>query len=82
MRGQLKSVGSLEEADVVIVEDSHSVTNNLFFDKVGYKRVSENGHTFPEDGVHFLVYANPRNRRQVERSVMTDENGVMQFDFR
>ena len=81
MRGQLKSVGTLEEARIVLVEDPHSATNNSFYDKAGYRTVLENGYTFPEERDHFLVSTNPRNRRHVERSVMTNKNGCLQFDL-
>ena len=82
MRGQLKSVGNLEEARLILVEDPHSTAKNTFYDKVGYEKVLENGYTFSEDRVHFLVSTNPRNSRQVVQSVMTNKHGFVQFDLK
>ena len=65
MRGSLKHVGTLEEAQTVLVEDPADTTKYIFYGKEEYKQVSVNGLILPEDRVHFLVSTNPRNRRQV-----------------
>ena len=76
LKEKLKSVRTFEEASIVIVEDPHSATKNVFYDKAGYQWALAKGQTFPEDRVHFMVSTNPRNSRQVERSVMTNNHGL------
>ena len=76
LKGKLKSVKTFEEASIIVVEDRHSKTNNMFYDKRGFEYALENGETFPEDRVHFLVSTNPRNRKLVERSVLTNNHGL------
>ena len=67
-KGKLKSVTTLEEAHMIIVEDGQSETKTLFIDKDMYVRALEEGYTFPEDKVHYLVPSNPRDVRNVVRS--------------
>ena len=55
LKGKLKTVKTFEEASIIVVEDRHSKTNNMFYDKRGFEYALENGETFPEDRVHFLV---------------------------
>ena len=75
MRGILKHAKTLEEAHLVLVEDTEDPTKYTFYKKEDYKQVLTNGYTFLEDKVHFLVSTNPRNRRQVEQSIMTNKFG-------
>ena len=82
MRGTLKHVGTLEEAHLVLVEDPTNTTKYTFYKKEGYKQVLANGYTFSEDMVHFLVSSNPRNRRRVERSIMTNRYGSIQNGYK
>ena len=72
MRGKLKSVNTIEEASIVIVETL--ADKNLIFDKNGFKYMQSNGETFSEDRVHFLVSTNPRDRRLVEQSILSKTN--------
>ena len=67
-KGRLKSVATLEEAHMIIIEDGQSMTKTLFIDKDMYVRALEEGYTFPEDKVHYLVPSNPRDVRHVARS--------------
>ena len=75
MRGILKPAKTLEEAHLVLVEDTEDPTKYTFYKKEDYKQVLANGSIFLEDKVHFLVSTNPRNRRQVEQSIMTNKFG-------
>ena len=67
-KGKLKSVATLEEAHMIIIEDGQSMTKSLYIDKDTFVRLLEQGHTFPEDKVHYLVPSNPRDVRNVARS--------------
>ena len=71
LKGKLKSVKTIEEATVVMVEDPHDKANNVFYHKAGYQTELSRGETFPEDTVHFLTSTNPRNRHLVERGIFT-----------
>ena len=73
-KGRLKSVATLEEASIVIVETL--ADKNLIFDKNGFKYMQSNGETFLEDRVHFLVSTNPRDRRLVEKSILCSTNKI------
>ena len=77
LKGKLKSVKTYEESSIVVVEDPCSATKNVFFDKRGFEYALLNGETFPEDRVHFLVSTYPRNRQLVERSVISNNRGLM-----
>ena len=67
-KGRLKSVATLEEAHMIIIEDGQSMTKTLFIDKDMYVMALENGYTFPEDRIHYLVPSNPRDVRNVAQS--------------
>ena len=73
MKGQLKLVKTLEEAHIIIVQDPHYPDKNTFFNRVGYQRELDNGETFPQECVYFTVPTNPRNRRQLEQSLMSNK---------
>ena len=70
LKGKLKSVKTLEEASIVIVDHPSITTKILFFDKNEFEYVLSIGKTFPEDRVYFLVATNPRNRQTIERSIL------------
>ena len=74
-KGILKSVKTLEEAIIVLVEDPRTRKNNQFFHKEIYQLALDRGDTFPEHLVHFLVLSNSRNIRQVTESKVT--NGLI-----
>ena len=67
-KGRLKSVATLKEAHMIIIEDGQSMTKNLLVDKNTYVRALEEGYTFPEDRIHYLIPSNPRDVRNVARS--------------
>ena len=64
-KGRLKSVATLEEAHMIIIENKQSMTKTQLVDKDTYVKALENGYTFPEDRVHYLVPSNPRDSRHV-----------------
>ena len=64
-KGKLKSVATLEEAYMIIIEDGQSMTKTQLVEKDTYVKALENGYTFPEDKVHYLVPSNPRDARNV-----------------
>ena len=68
-KGRLKSVATLEEAHMIIIEDRQSVDNYQLVEKDTYVKGLENGYTFPEDRVHYLVPSNPRDVRNVAWSL-------------
>ena len=75
MRGKLKSVATLEEAHIVLEDVPEKSCKYGIYRKGEYQQELTNGYAFPEDRVHFLVHANPRNRRQLEQNLMTNRNG-------
>ena len=82
MRGLLKHVKTLEESHIVLVDCPEEPTKYAIYKKEGYQQVLANGYTFPEDKVHFLVPTNPRNRRQLEQSLMTNKYGVVHMSVK
>ena len=77
LKGQLKPVGSLEEAHIILIENKQCIHRTMLIGRDTYKDLLE-GHTFPEDIVHFLVSANPRNGWNIERRFLTNATGVAQ----
>ena len=76
LKGQLRPVETLEEAHIILIENKQCVDKTALVGKDTYKELIEEGHTFPEDNVHFLVSANPRNRWNIERRFLTNATGV------
>ena len=80
LKGLLKPTKTFEEAHTVLVEidkDQHHVYT--CYKKEEYKQLLEEGYIFPENKVHFLVATNPRNRRQVEQSIMSNKFGSIKY---
>ena len=77
LKGQLKPVESLEEAHIILIENKQCIHQTALVCKDQYKKMIEEGYTFPSDIVHFLVFANPRNRWNTERRFLTNVTGVM-----
>ena len=67
-KGRLKSVATLEEAHIIIIEDGQSMIKTQLIEKDMYVMALENGYTFPEDRVHYLVPSNPRDTQHLARS--------------
>ena len=70
-KGQLKSVDTLEEAHLIILENEQSITKTKHMRKDAYKMLLQEGYTFPEDKVHYLVSTNPRDAWNTENRFMT-----------
>ena len=47
LKGKLKSVKTIEEATIVIVEDPRDKVNNVVYDKTDYQRALEKKGPFP-----------------------------------
>ena len=77
LKGQLRPVESLEEAHIISIENKQCVHQTALVCKDHYKIMIEEGHTFPSDIVHFLVFANLRNEWNIERRFFTNVTGVM-----
>ena len=82
MKGQLRPVESLEEAHIIVIEDKQCINRSAFMGKDAYKRMVENGHTFPEDIVHFLVSTNPRNGSHIEKRLLSNRFGELKFGYK
>ena len=80
-KGKLKSVKTLKEATIVIVEDSHNKYNNGIYDIHHYQILLERSGPFPTDQVHFLTSTNPRNKGLVERGLFVKIQGSMPSSF-
>ena len=72
LKGQLKPVESLEEAHIILIEDRQCIHRTTLIRRDAYKRLVEEGRTFPEDNVHFLVSTNPRNMQSIENRFFTN----------
>ena len=73
-KGRLKSVATLEEAHMIMIEDGQYINRSIIVDKDTYVTALEKGYTFPEDRIHYLVPSNPRDARNVARSVSLSGN--------
>ena len=75
-KGQLKSVTTLEEAHIIIIENEQSTTKTQLIGKDSYVKALKNGYTFPEDRVHYLVSSNPRNAQHVALATSNSSGDV------
>ena len=75
-KGKLKSVKTLEEATVVVVEDPRDRTKNMVYSMPNYQIALERFGPFPTDRVHFLTSTNPRNKILVERGLISQAKGL------
>ena len=82
LKGQLKPVESLEEAHIILTEDRQCINRTLIIGRDTYKRLVEEGRTFPEDNVHFLVSTNPRNTWNIEQRFFTNAASSMKSDYK
>ena len=72
LKGKLKPVGSLEEAHIILVEDSKCITKTKLIGKDSYLGMIESGHTFSEENIHFMVSTNPRDRWHIEQKFLSN----------
>ena len=77
LKGVLKPVENPEDAHIILIEDKQSLDQTVIVGKDTYKVMIEEGHTFPEDNVYFLVSANPRNRWNIEKRLFTSMIGFV-----
>ena len=70
LKGKLKTVKTLEEAYIVIVLLPHDSRSCLVYHKDRYQEELNNGETFPEEYVYFMVPTNPRNIKQITNSIV------------
>ena len=70
LKGKLKMVKTLEEAYIVIVLHPHDSRNCFVYHKDRYQEELNNGETFPEEYVYFMVPTNPRNIKQITNSIV------------
>ena len=75
LNGILKPAGNLERAHVIIIDDKQSMDRMMIIPKDTYQGYLDNGYVFPDDMVHYMVIANPRNRRNIEQWLFSSENG-------
>ena len=75
-KGRLKSVATLEEAYMIIIENGQSMTKTQLVEKDTYVKALENGYTFPEDRVHYLVPSNPRGVQHVARGTSNSSGNM------
>ena len=76
-KGELKPVSSIEEAHLICIENGQNVNKTVIIDINTYRQWLEEGHTFPEDTVHYVVHSNPRNVRNIQRKFLSNANGVL-----
>ena len=77
LKGQFKSVATLEEAHMIILENEQSTTKAQLIGKDSYIGALKDGYTFPEDKVHYLVSSNPRNAWHIARRLVSNSSGNM-----
>ena len=76
-KGQLKPVTTLEEAHLICIENRQCIHKTQLLGKDTYIYYLEEGYTFPEDLVHYLVSSNPRNARHIEQRFLSNSNGYL-----
>ena len=81
LKGKLKSVKTLEEASVVIVEDPRNKCDNVIYDICHYQIALERSGPFPADRIHFLTSTNPNNKGLVERGIFTKAKGSQMLSW-
>ena len=74
-KGQLKSVATLEEAHMIVLENEQTITKTQIIGKDIYREFLEEGYTFPEDKVHYVVSSNQRNTWNIENQFMSNSYG-------
>ena len=71
IKGWLKPVDSLENCQLVLVENKICVYNSSVLRPDDYKTKLERGETYSPDIVHFLVNSNKRNVLNVNNGLLT-----------
>ena len=82
LKGQLKQVGSLDEAHIVLLINPACKSQLMFTGKVEYERASENGEIpLEEREVYFLVSTNPRNKWGNLLSLVSNKFGMEKRNY-
>ena len=76
-KGQFKSVATLEEAHMIVLENEQTIAKTQIIEKDTYSEFLEEGYTFPEDKVHYVVPSNPRNTRNIGNRFMSNSYGYL-----
>ena len=73
LRGKLKSVDTLEEAHLILIDDRKYNCAIKLVGKDSYLGSLEYyEHTFPAEHIHFLVATNPRDRCHIEKHLLSN----------
>ena len=70
LKGKLKSVTTLDEAHIVIVEDRNDKSNTKYIGKEVYIKMLEKRCTFPEENIFFTVSSNRRDKKNIEQKLL------------
>ena len=77
LKGLLKSVTTLEEARIIVIENKQNISNTMLMGRDTYELCLQEGQTFPEDLVHYTISTNPRNTVNIERKIISNLYGTM-----
>ena len=73
MKGMLKSVDTLEEAHLILIDDrKYSCSFNLVRKDFYLGSLEYYEHTFPAEQIHFLIATNPRDRAHIEKHFLSN----------
>ena len=72
MRGMLKSMDTIEEAHLILVDDRRYDGSIRLLPKESYLNLVEEGQIISEENVYYLIPANPRDRKNIEKSLITN----------
>ena len=78
LKGVFKPVNTLEEAHIIKI-DGKPIAKFVGVDT--YKQWLDEGRTFPEESIHYLISSNPRNRWQMEHRFFAN-SGFMKEKFK
>ena len=67
MRGMLKSVDTIEKAHLILVDNRRHDGSIRLIRKGCYLNMIEEGQTISEENVFYLIPANPRDRKNIEK---------------
>ena len=80
-KGLFKPVRTLEEAHIILIDNPQCMNRMRLMKKDTYKEILDDGHVLPSDIVHYLVVANPRNRRNIEERLISSARGSVTQKF-
>ena len=77
LKGLLKTVATLEEARIIVVENKQNISNSMLMGRDTYELCLQEGQTFPEDLVYYTISTNPRNTTNIERKIISNSYGIV-----